>query len=112
MKQNKNKITTNGYFLRRLRDSGFLAIRMFSKFGNHDPRKWTILVDPGGTSVFITCYQNREFKGDVSFEFSDGNVVFSPNWKLKTQSMEVIITTLIEKGIPQKTDDSIFVKDT
>ena len=110
MKKAKNKITTNGYFLRRLRDSGFIAVRSFSKFGQHDPRKWSVIVDPGVTSVIITCYQNKENAGDVFFTFDDGGVKFPNNWKLKTQSMEVIVTTLIERDIPQKENDSIFLK--
>lgn len=111
MKKAKNKITTNGYFLRRLRDSGFIAVRSFSKFGQHDPRKWSVIVDPGVTSVIITCYQNKENAGDVFFTFDDGEVKFPHNWKLKTQSMEVIVTTLIERDIPQKENDSIFLKE-
>jgi len=110
MKPIKNKVTTNGYFLRRLKESGFVAIRIFAKFGEHDPRKWTMMVDPGGASVNITCYQNREFRGDVSFEFDDGGVVFSSKYRLQTQSMEVIVTTLLEKGIPQRETGGDFVK--
>lgn len=105
-----NKITTNGYFLRRLRDSGFVAVRSFSKYGQHDPRKWSIIVDPSVSSVLITCYQNKEYNGEVFFTFDDGGVKFPYNWKLLTRSMEVIITTLIERGVSQKSDDSIFVK--
>lgn len=108
----KNKITTAGYFLRRLRESGFLAIRLFSKYATHDPRKWTIMVDPGNTSVLITCYKNKEYKGDVGFEINDGGVFFPKNYMLKTQSMEIIITNLLEKNIPQKDESSIFVKNT
>lgn len=107
----KNKITTGGYFLRRLRDSGFIAIRMFNKYGLHDPRKWTMLIDPGGHSLMITCYVNKDFPGDVVFEFNDGGNRFPKNYNLKTQSMEIVVTTLIEKGVPQKTENSIFIKN-
>lgn len=107
----KNKITTGGYFLRRLRDSGFIAIRMFNKYGLHDPRKWTMLIDPGGYSLMITCYVNKDFPGDVVFEFNDGGNRFPKNYNLKTQSMEIVVTTLIEKGVPQKTENSIFIKN-
>lgn len=107
----KNKITTGGYFLSRLRDSGFIAIRMFNKYGLHDPRKWTMLIDPGGHSLMITCYVNKDFPGDVVFEFNDGGNRFPKNYNLKTQSMEIVVTTLIEKGVPQKTENSIFIKN-
>lgn len=109
MKKN-NKITTNGYFVRRLRDSGFVVIRIYSKYGQHDPRKWTVMVDPGGTSVLITCYQNQDYKGDVSFVFDDGRVSFPPSYRLKTQSMEVIVMTLLEKNISQKKEGGMFEK--
>ena len=106
----KNKITTGGYFLSRLRDSGFIAIKIFNKYGQHDPRKWSIMVDPSGSSLLITCYQNKEFRGDVVFEFNDGGNKFLKNYNLKTQSMEIIVTTLIEKGISQKTENCEYEK--
>jgi hypothetical protein len=110
MKEHKNKITTGGYFLNRLRDSGFLAIRLFKDYGLHDPRKWTIMVDPGGCSLLITCYVNKDFAGEVFFEFNDGGTNFPKNYNFKTQSMETIVTTMIERGVPQKNTDSVFVK--
>lgn len=106
----KNKITTNGYFLRRLRESGFVAIRIFKEYAILDPRRWTIMVDPGNSSLLITCYENKDFKGDIMFEFNDGGNKFPKNYNLKTQSMEIIITSLIEKGISQKEEGSNFEK--
>ena len=110
MKNNKNKVTTLGYFLSRLRDSGFITIKMFSKYGEADPRKWTVMVDPGGQSLLVTCYQNKENLGETSFEFNDGGNKFPKNYHLKTKSMEIVITTLIERGVSQKTDDCEFNK--
>lgn len=107
----KNNITTGGYFLNRLRDSGFIAIRLFNDYGMHDPRKWTIMVDPSGHSLQITCYVNKDTKGDVGFELNDGGNAFPKNYFLKTKSMEIIVTTLIERGVPQKKDDSNYVKE-
>jgi hypothetical protein len=106
----KNNVTTQGYFIKRLRDSGFVVVKLFDKYAQHDSRKWTVLVDPSNTSVLITCYQNKEYKGDVLFEFNDGGNRFIKNFNLKTQSMEIVITTLIEKGILQIQEDSIFRK--
>lgn len=105
--KSKNSITTGGYFLNRLRDSGFIAIRLFKDYPMSDPRKWTIMVDPSGHCLIITCYVNKESPGEVHFEFNDGGNRFK-NYNLKTQSMEIIITTLIEKGVPQKTSDSPY----
>ena len=56
MKQKKNNITTGGYFLNRLRDSGFVAIRLFKDYPISDPRKWTIMVDP---SLIVRSIQKR-----------------------------------------------------
>lgn len=106
----KNNVTTQGYFIKRLRDSGFVVIKLFDKFAQHDPRKWSIMVDPGNTSVTITCYQNKEFRGDVLFEFNDGGNRFIKNFNLKTQSMEIVITTLIERGVGQIQEDSSYSK--
>lgn len=107
---NKNKISTFSYFLKRLRDSGFISIKLFNDYGHQDPRKWSVMVDPSGRSVIITCYQNKEYKGDMMFEINDGGSCFPKNYNLKTNSMEIIITTLIEKKVPQKYEDSVYTK--
>jgi hypothetical protein len=104
----KNKITTGSYFIKRLRDSGFVTIRLFDEYAILDPRRWSIMVDPGRASLIITCYENKDFRGDVVFEFNDGGNKFIKNFNMKTKSMEVIITTLIEKGIPQKANGCVF----
>jgi len=44
----KNKIKTPGYFMKRLRDNGFIVLKVFNAYSTHDPRRWTVLVDPGG----------------------------------------------------------------
>lgn len=106
----KNKISTLGYFMKRLRDSGFITIRLFNKYSYQDPRKWSVIVDPGNRSVVITCYENKEYKGDVSFEINDGGNQFPKNYNLKTNSMEIIITTLLEKKVSQRIDGDEFVK--
>lgn len=106
----KNKVTTQGYFVKRLRDCNFIAIKVFNEYPQHDPRKWTIMVDPEGACVMITCYQNKSFRGDVYFEINDGGNKFPKNYNLKSSSMEVIITTLIERGVSQKNEDCSFEK--
>lgn len=106
----KNSVTTQGYFIKRLRDSGFVTIKLFDDYGIHDPRKWTVMIDPGGQSLMVTCYENREFEGDIQFEFNDGGNRFIKNYSLKTQSMEIVITNLIERGVIQKTNNCSFNK--
>ena len=107
----KNKVTTCGYFTKRLRDNGFIVIRGFSDYAHSDPRKWSIIVDPAGASLFITCYQNKEDKDDVVFDFNDGGAYFRKNFLLKTTSMEIVITNLIEQNIPQAQTDSKYIKE-
>ena len=97
----KNKITTLSYFVKRLKDSNFNTWKMVDNYAESDPRKWTVLVDPGNAAIFITCYINKDFKSEKMFEFNDGGRVFPRNFSLKTDSMEVIITKLIERGVSQ-----------
>jgi len=106
----KNSIATQGYFIKRLRDSGFITIKLFDKYAQHDPRKWTVMVDPENSSVMITCYQNNEYRGELYYELNDGGSRFPKNYNLKTQSMEIIVTTLIEKNVNQVSVDSAFMK--
>ena len=100
-KHTKNKLKTAGYFIKRLRDSGFETHRVFSGYNETDPRKWTILVNPTGSSVFVTCYENRPFKGEYLFSFDDGNQYFK-NFNLKTDSIEVVVRKLIDNGVQVK----------
>lgn len=107
-RKQKNKISTPGYFLKRLKDNKFSAIRIFQNYSISDPRKWTILIDPGVVSVYVTCYENREFNNEVMFEFNDGNNFFPRNFSIKTNSIEVIINLLVEKGVQPIDKDSKF----
>jgi hypothetical protein len=97
----KNKISTPGYFLKRLKDNNFNTFKIFKNYAQSDPRRWTILVDPGEASVYITCYENSAFQGDVMFEFNDGGRLFPKNFSLKTTSIEVVVTKLLEAGVKQ-----------
>jgi hypothetical protein len=101
MAKTKNKITTLSYFLKRLRDNHFIALKIWNDYAISDPRKWTILIDPGGTSLFITCYENKNFKGERIFELNDGGKLFPRNYFLSTLSMEVIVMELIKRAVPQ-----------
>ena len=93
----KNKVTTCGYFIKRLRDNGFKVNRIFSDYTSEDSRRWTVMVDPDNAALYITCYVNYDWTGDFKFELNDGNRF--KTLQLKTDSMEVIITKLIEKDI-------------
>jgi hypothetical protein len=105
MKNTKNKIYTPGYFIKRLRDNDFIVLRIFQDYKKDDPRRWTILVDPGDTSLFITCMNDPFVKGEVVFYFDDGDRLFAKNTMLKTSSIEIIVEKLITSGVKQSASD-------
>jgi len=108
MKKPKNSIKTPSYFCKRLRDNGYIVLKIFQGYAPGDPRRWTVLVDPGGASLFITCYTNKEFAGEVMFELNDGGIRFPKNLSIKTESIEVIITHLLERGINNDSSSSPY----
>ena len=104
----KNKLKTAGYFIKRLKDAGYVTLRMFDKYGEDDPRKWTILVDPSGASVYITCFEDRPFNNEYLFSFEDGNRRFSRSYVLKTSSIEVVVQRLVDHDV-LRIEDSKFL---
>jgi hypothetical protein len=95
----RNKLKTPSYFIKRLRDNGFIVIKLFAVYGKGDPRRWTVMVNPTERSVMITCYNNKNDYGDVSFEVNDGGVNIPKNMFINTNSIEVIIDYLISHGV-------------
>jgi len=59
----KNKIKTPGYFIKRLKDNGFVVLKMFNAYNQADPRRWSCLIDPGVSSVYVTCFTNKDERG-------------------------------------------------
>lgn len=105
-----NNLDTSGYIIKRLRDKGFLTLRLFSKFSEDDHRKWSILVSPNKESVVITCY--KDYMGyDIIFEINDGGFKWPTNFYLKTQSVNVLINQLLEKNISLVDINSSFFKE-
>jgi hypothetical protein len=100
----KNKIRTPGYFIKRLRDNGFIVIRLFSVYAKSDPRRWTVMVNPSLDSVLITCYNNKTEMNEVLFELNDGGNRIPKNYNLKTDSIEVVIDYLITHGVNNNTN--------
>ena len=94
-----NKLTTLGYTLKRLRDSGYVADKLFADYGELDPRAWTIIIEPGVMSVFCTCYINDPFLGESFFELFDGNQYIPGRLNLKTSSFEILIEHLVKFGV-------------
>lgn len=98
----KNKLTTVGYFIKRLRDSGYVTNKVFTDYSKIDPRSWTVVVDPRNSSVFITCYNNHNSMGEEYFELHDGGQFLPDRFKLKTSSIETIIEYLVRFNINNK----------
>jgi hypothetical protein len=110
-KRQQNKIKTPGYFIKRLRDCKFGVLRVFQQYGIHDNRRWTVLIDPGGTSIFVTCYNNKNFNNEIMFEFNDGGNFFPKNYSINTESIEVIVQLLVDKGVPTINENNYFFKN-
>jgi hypothetical protein len=98
----KTKITTIGYFLKRLRDSGYVADKLYTDYSIKDSRSWTVIVDPDNTSVLITCFNNKNHFGEEFFEIYDGGQYIPDNFKIKTSSIEVVIEYLAKFNINNK----------
>jgi len=96
----KNKISTQGYFVKRLKDNGYIVWRIFDKYNIGDHRKWTLLINPGFQSVYITCIVNMESIDDTPiFSFDDGGLYIRKDLQLKTSRIEDIINHLIKYGV-------------
>lgn len=106
-----NKITTLGYFKNRMRAAGYTIMDVFDKYSDLDPRAWTVILDPGCASIFITLYKNAS-QDDIKkseldsfyFEMYDGGQFLPTNMKYKTNSMEVLLTYLNDKNIINKSE--------
>jgi hypothetical protein len=72
---------------------------MFDNYGEHDSRYWTMLIEPESDAVWITCYLNKQEKGDYYFELDDGNRNIPRKLLLKTESVETIISRLVSFNI-------------
>lgn len=108
MKQ-KNNVYTPSYFMKRMKDSGYAIWKIFDKYGPHDSRYWTMLIDPGGFSVWVTCYLNKDELNDVFFELDDGGARIPKRLRIKTASVETIISNLMAFGVDNTPFDSSII---
>jgi hypothetical protein len=95
----KNKITTQGYFVRRLRDSGYVTSRVYDRYNETDARKWTVVIDPTGDSVMVTCWDNGEWPYRGLYEFADGGDKVPKGYHINTDSIDVILSHLNQFNI-------------
>jgi len=98
----KNKVTTQGYFIKRMRDSGFNVVRVYNNYSKGDIRSWTVAVNPKTDSIFITCCDNGEWPWRGLFEIDDQGQKFPKGFYINTDSMEVIIKHFLEFNITQE----------
>jgi hypothetical protein len=92
-----NKPTTKSYCVKRLRDNGYGIDRDDTiDYTPEDQRKWSIIMDNGGMSIFLTCYK------DNTFHVYDGGRYTNTNMRLNTDSVEVLVQYLNERGLIHK----------
>ena len=104
----KNKLSTPGYFIKRLKDAKIAVVRVFQDYALYDPRRWTILVDPGMMSIFITCFENKHNPKEILFELNDGGRLIPADYAIKTESIEVIVQKLFDLGVSTIKEDSKY----
>ena len=95
-KKMNNKITTESYFVKRMKDSGYNVRRLNLKFTKEDSRKWMVMVDEGVATLCICAMKNGSFRFYDGDRFTDSRVLHS------TDSIEVIIEDLNKSGIVNK----------
>lgn len=98
----RNTVKAPSYFIKRLRESGWNVESVFYKYGQADSRAWTILIDPGVSSIFCTYMRNVDGVGEDYFEFYDANQFVPGRVKIITDSFEVIATYLNKYGAVNK----------
>lgn len=102
-----NKLTTLGYFRKRLKDCGYNSIEVFRNFCETDPRAWTLVIEPGKASIFCTCYVNFPELGDSFFELYDGGQYIPGKFKIQTISFEVLVEYLNKLNITKTVEDKL-----
>lgn len=93
-----NKLSTQSYFIKRLRDCGYNVFKIDNiDYRTTDKRKWTVILDNAVSSVIITCMKTG------ALQLYDGSrYIKNTNLKIDTDSIEVLIEYLNECGIINK----------
>ena len=97
-----NKLTSLSYFIKRLRENGYVINPVFTGYSLLDSRAWTVILDPGCASIFVTCHKNDPVIGRSCFELYDGGKFIPGRFKLETSSIKTFITYLVEFDINNK----------
>ena len=102
----KNKISTLSYFVKRLKDSGYVVWKLVNNYPIEDKRKWTVCINPGRESVLITCIVNHDGRGvSPAFDIYDGGYRCRKNFTVITDSIEVVVNNLIQLTITPDSDE-------
>jgi len=86
-----NNLYTLGYFRHRILSAGIPSKIIVKKYADNDDRYWTISLF-GEKHVFCTCYK---VDSEFWFEFWDGNNIIKNKRIIKTQSINVIIKSVL-----------------
>ncbi len=95
----KNKLTTLGYFTKRLRDSGYIVWKLYKKFGVTDTRKWAVVLNPGRESAFIVCHVNKGEEVEPAFNIYKDGLYLQRDTEIRTKSIETLVNHLVRLGI-------------
>ena len=106
----KNKSFSQQEIIHSIQDFRMNLSKFFHRtpeYSNVDSRVWTILVDGGNTSVYLTLFQNSKDRDELHDDFgsdyieiNDGNQFVKPfRKKIITLSFEIIAEELNNLGI-------------
>lgn len=94
-----NHLYTKSYFIKRLIEKKFYVQKIVDRYPKYDSRYWTLLINPGRNNFFITCLRSKDLE-KTQFRIYAKNDV---NIVIETESMEVIISTLLNLANEQAT---------
>jgi len=60
--------------------------------------------------VYVTCYTNKNEVNEVLFEIDDGGNKFSKGSYFKTESIETLVTELLNRGVNNDVTKNPFAK--
>jgi len=86
--KSKNKLYTQSYFIKRLKDSN-IFVKPLIKYSENDIRKWTIIIEPEKYNILCTCY--KENSKNYCFKFDCQQ---KSNINVTTLSMKTIIENI------------------
>ena len=99
-----NKPYTQGYFLKRLRDSQIDYLKIPIVYKEDDGRYWSIIASPNKKNIFVHCYKTKN-----DFYFCLMTDVYK-QYRIETQSVATVINILSSLVNPETISTSEFSK--